>query len=462
MSSKRKEKKKHSKKAVKLDSLKQISLNAAGLDIGSEEIWVCVPEGRDEEAVRVFPSFTPDLYALADWLEACGVETVAMESTGVYWIPIYEILEKKGFEVYLVNARHIKNVPGKKTDVMDCQWIQQLHTYGLLQASFRPEAEMAALRSYIRHRDNLTRYRSGHIQHMQKALHLMNLLLPKVITDITGQTGMKIIRAIVAGTHDPLQLAQYRDPRCRSTEDDLAKALTGNYRPEHLFALKQALELYDFYIHQIEACDIEIEQKYAAFKPVIDLEAHPLPPRSKKVRPSKNDPDFDLRAALYRTCGVDLTEIDGLNSLTVQQIISETGTDMSKFPTVKHFTSWLTLAPHNDISGGKVLSSKTQKSKNRAAQAFRMAAQSVSRSNSAQSAFYRRMRVKHGGGAKATTATAHKIARIFYFMLKHQQEYKDPGQAYYEQKYQERTVKNLKRKAKALGMELIPIQGVSR
>ena len=462
MSSKRKEKKKHSKKAVKLDSLKQISLNAAGLDIGSEEIWVCVPEGRDEEAVRVFPSFTPDLYALADWLEACGVETVAMESTGVYWIPIYEILEKKGFEVYLVNARHIKNVPGKKTDVMDCQWIQQLHTYGLLQASFRPEAEMAALRSYIRHRDNLTRYRSGHIQHMQKALHLMNLLLPKVITDITGQTGMKIIRAIVAGTHDPLQLAQYRDPRCRSTEDDLAKALTGNYRPEHLFALKQALELYDFYIQQIEACDIEIEQKYAAFKPVIDLEAHPLPPRSKKVRPSKNDPDFDLRAALYRTCGVDLTEIDGLNSLTVQQIISETGTDMSKFPTVKHFTSWLTLAPHNDISGGKVLSSKTQKSKNRAAQAFRMAAQSVSRSNSAQGAFYRRMRVKHGGGAKATTATAHKIARIFYFMLKHQQEYKDPGQAYYEQKYQERTVKNLKRKAKALGMELIPIQGVSR
>ncbi|MBU0512038.1 MAG: IS110 family transposase, partial [Chloroflexi bacterium] len=305
MSSKRKEKKKHSKKAVKLDSLKQINLNVAGLDIGSEEIWVCVPEGRDEEAVRVFPSFTPDLYALADWLEACGVETVAMESTGVYWIPIYEILEKKGFEVYLVNARHIKNVPGKKTDVMDCQWIQQLHTYGLLQASFRPEAEMAALRSYIRHRDNLTRYRSGHIQHMQKALHLMNLLLPKVITDITGQTGMKIIRAIVAGTHDPLQLAQYRDPRCRSTEDDLAKALTGNYRPEHLFALKQALELYDFYIQQIEACDIEIEQKYAAFKPVIDLEAHPLPPRSKKVRPSKNDPDFNLRAALYRTCGVD-------------------------------------------------------------------------------------------------------------------------------------------------------------
>jgi hypothetical protein len=279
MSTQRKGKKKGSPKAVKLDSLKQLNLNAAGLDIGSAEIWACVPEDRAEEAVRAFPSFTPDLYALADWLAACGVETVAMESTGVYWIPIYEILAEKGFEVYLVNARHIKNVPGKKSDVMDCQWLQQLHTYGLLQASFRPEDDMVALRSYIRHRDNLTRYRSDHIQHMQKALHLMNLLLAKVVTDISGQTGMKIMRAIVAGEHDPLNLAQYRDPRCRSSQDELAKALTGNYRPEHLFALQQALELYDFYNQQIKACDLEIAQKYAAFKPVIDLEAHPLPPR---------------------------------------------------------------------------------------------------------------------------------------------------------------------------------------
>lgn len=460
MTTKRKRKKKRSKKAVKLDSLKQINLNAAGLDIGSEEIWTCVPEGRDEESVRVFPSFTPDLYALADWLQECDVETVAMESTGVYWIPIYEILEARGFEVYLVNARHIKNVPGKKTDVMDCQWIQQLHTYGLLQASFRPEEEMAALRSYIRHRDNLTRYRSGHIQHMQKALHLMNLLLPKVVTDITGKTGMEIIRAIVRGTHDPVKLAQYRDPRCRSSKEDIAKALTGNYRPEHLFALKQALALYDFYSQQIEDCDIEIEQKYAAFKPVIDTKANPLSPRSK--RPSKNEPDFNLRAALYRVCGVDLTAIDGLNTLTVQQIISEVGTDMSKFPTVKHFTSWLTLAPHNDVSGGKVLRSKTKKSKNRAAQAFRMAAQSVSRSHSALGAFYRRMHIKHGGGAKAITATAHKIARIFYFILKHKQDYKDPGQEYYEQKYKERIIKSLKRKARSLDMELVPARGVSR
>jgi transposase len=461
MPTKGKRKKKGSKKAVKLDSLKQLNLNAAGLDIGSEEIWVCVPEGRDEEAVRVFPSFTPDLYALADWLAACGVETVAMESTGVYWIPIYEILEARGFEVYLVNARHIKNVPGKKTDVLDCQWIQQLHTYGLLQASFRPEKEMVALRSYIRHRDNLIRYRSDHIQHMQKALHLMNVLLPKVVTDITGKTGMKIIRAIVGGEHDPVKLAQYRDFRCKSSEEEIAKALTGNYRSEHLFSLKQALELYDFYNQQIKACDIEIELKYAAFKPVIDVETKPLPPRSKKKRSSKNEPDFELRATLYQICGVDLTAIDGLNTLTVQQILSETGTDMSKFPTVKHFTSWLTLAPHNDISGGKVLSSKTKKSNNRAAQAFRMAAQGVSRSDSALGAFYRKMRAKEGG-PKAITATAHKIARIFYFMLKHKQEYVDPGQTHYEQKYQERSIKNLKRKAKALGMELVPVQGVSQ
>ncbi len=238
--------------------------------------------------------------------------------------------------------------------------------------------------------------------------------------------------------------------------------MTGNYRPEHLFALKQALELYDFYSQQIEACDVEIEQKYAAFKPVIDIEAHPLPPRSKKKRPSKNDPNFDLRAALYQICGVDLTAIDGLNTLTVQQILSETGTDMSKFPTVKHFASWLTLSPHNDISGGKVLNSRTRKSKNRAAQAFRMAAQSVSRSHSALGAFYRRMYAKYGGGAKAITATVHKIARIFYFMLKHKQDYKDPGQEYYEQKHKERIIKTLKRKAKALGLELVPAQRVSR
>jgi transposase len=451
----KKGKKRREPKVVKLDSLKQINLNAAGLDIGAAEIWACVPEGRAEVSVRPYATFTPDLHALADWLEACGVETVAMESTGVYWIPIYEILEERGFEVYLVNARHLKNVPTKKTDVLDSQWIQQLHTYGLLHASFRPQAEMVALRAYIRHRDNLIRYRSGHVQHMQKALHLMNIQLTNVISDLTGQTGMQIIRAIAAGQHDPVTLAQYRDPRCRSSEADIAKALSGHYRDEHLFALKQALELYDFYNQQIQACDTEIEQKYAALKPVFD-EQSPAPPTKKKGR-SKNEPEFDLHRSLLQITGVDLTQIDGLDVLTVQQIISETGTDMTPWPSVKHFASWLTLAPHNAISGGKRLHSHTQKSTNRAAQAFRMAAQSAGHSHSALGAFYRRIRAKHGA-PKAITATAHKIARIFYHMLKHKQAYNDPGQDYYEQKYHERVIKNLQRRAKDLGLELVPIQ----
>ena len=454
----KKGKKQRPQKVVKLDSLKQLNLNAAGLDIGSAEIWACVPEERDEVSVRVFQTFTPDLHALVDWLEACGVETVAMESTGVYWIPIYEILEDRGFEAYLVNARHLKNVPTKKTDVLDSQWIQQLHTYGLLNASFRPEAEMVALRAYTRHRDNLIRYRADHIKHMQKALQLMNIQLTQVISDITGQTGMQIMRAIVAGEHDPVTLAQYRDPRCRSSETEIAKALSGHYRPEHLFALQQALELYDFYSHQIQACDTEIEGKYAAIKPVTDPANPPPPPKSQKRR-SKNEPDFDLHPYLYQLCGVDLTKIKGLDVLTVQQIIAETGVDMSPWPTVKHFASWLTLAPHNAITGGKLIRSRTQKSTNRAAQAFRMAAQSAGRSDSALGAFYRRMRAKHGA-PKAITATAHKIARIFYHMLKYKQEYHDPGQDYYEQKYRERVIRNLKRRAKDMGMDLVPQQQV--
>ena len=448
------------KPLVKLESLKRLNLNAAGLDIGAAEIWACVPEDRAAVPVQMFPTFTPDLQRLAAWFQECGVTTVAMESTGVYWIPVYELLAAQGFEVYLVNARHLKNVPTKKSDVLDCQWIQQLHTYGLLHASFRPEAEMCALRAYIRQRDMLIQHRSAHIQHMQKALIQMNLQLTNVLSDITGETGMRIIRAIIAGEHDPVTLAQYRDPRCHHTQDTIAKALTGNYRPEHLFALQQAVELYDFYNAQIQACDVEIEHKYAAFKPVIDIDQHPLPPAQKHKRASRNAPQYDLRTYLYQLTGVDLTQIDGLDTLTVQQILSETGVDMQRWPTVKHFCSWLTLAPHNAISGGKILHSRTQKSKNRAAQAFRMAACSVSRSDSALGAFYRRMRAKHGG-PKAITATAHKIARIFYHMLKSKQAYHDPGQDYYEHKYRERVVKNLQRKALSFGFTLVPNTDVS-
>ena len=353
MTVRRKQKKNQKVQVTTPDNLEQINLNAAGLDIGAAEIWVCVPADRAEPSVRCFETFTADLHALADWLERCEIKTVAMESTGVYWIPIYEILEARGLNVNLINAQHIKNVPGKKTDVLDCQWIQKLHTYGLLQASFRPDEQMVALRSYLRHRDNLIRDRSAHIQRMQKALHQMNLQLTNVISDITGQTGLQIMRAIVAGEHDPVKLAQYRDPHCHSSEHEIAKSLEGHYKSEHLFALQQALEGYDFYTQQITACDAEVEHKYQAFKPQVDSPGQPLASPKKRLRRQATHPDYDLRAYLYQMSGVDLTRIDGIDALTAQTLISEIGLDMSKWPTVKHFTSWLGLAPHNDISGVK-------------------------------------------------------------------------------------------------------------
>lgn len=439
-----------------LDVLEQINRDAAGLDIGAEEIWACVPAGRDTESVRIFPTFTHDLHMLADWLESCQVKTVAMESTGVYWIPIYEILEARGFEVYLVNARHIKNVPGRKTDYLDCQWIQRLHTYGLLRASFRPSEEICALRAMARHRDNLIRYRSAHIQHMQKALQLMNVKLTEVVSDITGVTGLSIIRAIIAGEREPHKLARFRQSGCKKSEAQIAKALQGNYKPEHLFVLKQAVAQYDFYLQQIQECDVKMEAMYAAL-PVSDpSERVSPPPKPRGGKPRKNQVNYDLATLLYEIVGVDLTAIDGLDALNIQRIITEVGTDVSAWPTVKHFTSWMCLAPHNDKSGGKVLRSRTQKTQNKANLAFRLAAQSLSRSDSAVGAFFRRIRAKHGA-AKAITATAHKLARIYYFMVKNRAAYVDPGATYYEQQYRDRTIRNLKRKAASLGMELVPM-----
>jgi transposase len=439
-----------------LDVLKQINLHAAGLDIGAEEIYACVPADRDESSVRVFPTFTVDLHALADWLAACQIETVAMESTGVYWIPVYEILESRGFEVYLVNARHIKNVSGRKTDILDCQWIQQLHTYGLLRASFRPPEEICALRALARHRDNLIRYRSAHIQHMQKALQLMNVKLTEVVSDITGVTGLSIIRAIVAGERDPHQLAGLRQSGCAKSEEEIAKALQGNYRLEHVFVLQQALAQYDFYLQQIQECDAQMEAMYAALPPADPEDRVSPPPKPTRGKPRKNQAHFDLATSLYQVVGVDLTAIDGIDALTAQAIITEIGTDVTAWPTVKHFTSWLGLSPHNDKSGGKVLRSRTKKTQNRANLALRLAAQSLSRSQSAVGAFYRRMKAKHGP-AKATTAAAHKLARMVYFMLKNRTSYVDPGVTYYEQHYRDRVIRNLKRKAAALGLELVPV-----
>jgi transposase len=427
---------------------------AGGIDIGASEIYVCVPRGCEAQPVRTFPSFTVDLYRLAEWLAACGVTTVAMESTGVYWVPLYEILEARDIEVYLVNSQHLKRVPGRKSDVSDCQWLQQLHTYGLLQASFRPAAEVCGLRTLVRQREMLVRYRAMHIQHMQKALTLMNLRLTEVLNDITGITGLSIIRTLVAGEQDPHRLARLRDPRCAHSEAEIAKALTGHYQAEQLFALRQALEAYDFYDTQLRACDAEIERLYDTLPPLPPPEEAP-PPQPETRQRRKNQAYFDLTRTLYQWVGVDLTAIDGVDALTIQTVLSEIGLDMSRWPTVKHFTSWLGLAPKPEKSGGKVLRTYRPKTKQRANTALRLAAQSLARSQTGLGAFYRRLKARYGP-AVANVATAHKLARIIYAMLKHRQPYHDPGPTYYEQQFRERSLRHLQRKAVEFGMTLVP------
>lgn len=446
---------KERKAAVSMDAMSLMNANAAGLDIGSEEIWVCVPADRDAQPVRKFGTYTPDLHDLAQWLKMCDIETVAMESTGVYWIPAYEILEAEGFKVCLVNARHLKNVPGRKSDVADCQWAQQLHSYGLLNGSFRPEGEMCVLRAYLRHRASLIEHRAPHVLHMQKALLQMNIQLSQVLSDITGVTGMAIIREIVGGNHDPVKLAELRDPRCGKPESEIAKALTGNYRAEHLFALKQALALYEIYTQKIAECDEEIERQFSVVKPIHDDDnLPPLDTSDKRNTHSKNAPSYDVRTMLYQILGVDLIAIPGLNAGTAETIISEIGTDMSRWPSVKHFCSWLGLAPHNDISGGKILRSRTLKTRNRAGQAFRLAAQAVGKTQSAFGAFFRRMRSKKGP-REAIVATAHKIARTFYFMLRNRQPFHVFTSQEYDQFQRQREIRRLQKKAANLGLVLI-------
>lgn len=440
-------------KKVEVNALEQINSNAAGIDIGSEEMYVAVPPGRDEESVRCYPTFTADLHRLADWLKSCKIDTVAMESTGVYWIPLFEILEARGFQVYLVNARHLKNVSGRKTDVLDCQWIQQLHTYGLLRPSFRPSEQIVAVRSLVRHRAMLVEYRSAHIQHMQKALTQMNLRLTNVLSDITGVTGMKIIRAILAGERNPKVLAQFRNGQCKKSEEEITKSLEGHYKREQVFALKQAVELYDFYDQQLCACDIELEAMYKAFEPPQDPGTPPPTPR--RCMPRKNQAHFDLASALYRMTGVDLTQIDGLDALTVQKVLSEIGTDMSKWPTVKHFASWLRLCPNNKITGGKIIHTGVPPTQNRASTALRVAAVSLKHSDSALGAYYRHMRVRLGAPA-AITATAHKLARIIYFMLSEHKPYHALGADYFEQQHRANVLRNLNRQAARLGFRLEP------
>ncbi len=434
------------------DHLQHLNLHAAAIDIGATSHFVAVPPGSDTPDVREFAAFTSDLYRLADWLTHCQVDTVVMEATGVYWIPLYELLEERGFDVRLVDARHVKNVRGRTSDVLDGQWLQQLHTYGLLQAAFRPMEQVCVLRSYLRQRAMLVRYAAAHVQHMQTALQQMNILLHQVVSDLTGLTGMTIIRAIVAGERDPHVLAQHRDPRCKRSLETIRQSLTGNYRAEHVFALTQALALYDTYHAQIALCDQSIEQQLYNFEPVTT----DAPPAAPKKQRNKNEPAFDIQTHLYHITGVDLTRIDGIAATTALTVISEIGTDMSRWKTVKHFTSWLGICPGTKVSGGKVLASKTKPTANRAATALRLAVSGLARSESALGGYYRRMAARLGK-PQAITATAHKLARLIYSMLRYGTAYVDAGQEYYEQQYKERVVRNMTQRAKALGFELVPI-----
>jgi len=432
-------------------ALPLINDNAAGLDIGSTEHWVAVPEDRDEQPVRNFRCYTNDLQEMADWLEKCGITTVAMESTGVYWIPVHQILERRGIAVVLSNAQHIKNVPGRKTDVMDCQWIQKLHSFGLISGSFRPEDAICVIRSSWRHRQNLVRYAASHIQHMQKALIQMNIQLHKAVSDITGKTGMAIIRAILRGERDTHKLAAMRDRKCRRSVEEIAAALTGDYRQEHLFVLKQSVECYDFYQAQIQQCDQEMIHALAKFDTKIDVsKVHLKPPRRKN---SKNSPPFEMRDMFCAISGVDFTQIDGLNLSSVTTILCEVGLDSTRFPSAKHFTSWLGLCPNRRITGGKVKSSRTRPVINRAATAFRQSALGLTHAHCALGGYYRRMKVRLGGPA-AITATAHKLARIFYCLWSKGMSYEDLGANYYETQYRKRIISNMRKKAKQLGLTI--------
>ncbi len=435
------------------EHLQHVNLNAANIDIGSDRHVVAVPAGRDEVSVREFAAFTADLNALADWLTKCGITSVAMESTGVYWIPLFELLEQRGFEVKLVDARQVKNVSGRKSDVLDCQWLQQLHTYGLLTAAFRPPDQVCVLRGYMRQREMLVQASSMHIQHRQKALPQMNLLLHNVVSDITGVTGMKIIKAIIAGERDPKVLARHRDQRCHSSAPTIAKSLLGNYREEHLFALSQAVSLYETYPAKIAECEATIA-RYLGSQP--NRPDEEPPPGDKSVRNrDRRRGGLDVRGQLYRMTGVDLFNLPGLGADTLLTLAGEVGFDMTPWRSEKHFTSWLALCPGTKKSNGKVLSRKTKRCANRAAAAFRIAAASLTRSKTALAAFYRRIRVRVGP-AEAITATARKLAVLYYSLLKHGSAYVEIGQTVYEQKYQQRRLNSIQKQALAMGYQLIP------
>lgn len=439
-------------RAVSRSGLTLTHPNAAGIDIGSAAHFVAVPPDRDEQPVREFSSFTADLNRLADWLEACGIDIVAMESTGVYWIALYELLDARGIAVLLVNARHVKNVSGRKSDVLDCQWLQQLMSYGLLRGAFRPADGVCVLRSLSRQREMLLRGQARHVQHMQKALTQMNIQLTNVISDVAGDTGQKILRAIVAGERDGHVLAAMKNARIQASNDQIANSLHGNWRREHLFALQQALALFDFYGTQLSQCDAELEAQLQS------LHQHDgEPAKGKKRGRARNAPQFDLRKRLFQMCGVDLTRIDGIDVTTALVVLSEVGADLSRFASDKHFASWLGLCPGTKITGGKTISGKTRRCVNRAAQALRLAAAGLRSSQSALGAYFRRM-CSRMDKPKAVTAAAHKLARLIYAMLTKGQQYTDQGQEYYEERYRQRVLHHLSRRAQQFGMKIVAIQ----
>lgn len=438
--------------------MSRVNPNAAGVDIGAVEIVACVSGDEATQIVKAFGNYTVDLQALGGWLRQYGIRTVAMESTGVYWIPLFEELERQGFECLLISSRSLRRVSGKKSDITDAQWIQTLHSYGLLEGSFRPQADLVSLRSLLRHRSQLMEHRAPHILHMQKELLQMNVQLSQALSDVMGETGRAIIRAIVAGERSPKLLAALRDPGCKHSEEEIEKALTGTWREEHLFILKQSLELYDFYTRQVEACDAEIDRMYGLIRVEWEMGELPPIPKKKQSTHSKNGPKNvrEIRQHLKRIAGVDVSLVDGFGVSLAQTVIMEVGTDMGKFPSEKHFCSWLGLAPKHEISGGKVLKNKTLKTKNRAGQAFRMAAQSVKQADCPFGMMYRRLRSRLGP-AQATVATAHAIARVVYRMLKYKVEYDPLSVNEYQKQYEEQQVKYMQKKAAKFGFQLIPV-----
>jgi hypothetical protein len=433
--------------------LQVVHPKAAGIDIGNEEHWVAVPPPLDPQPVRCFGSFTRELQALADWLVQCGIETVAMQSTGVYWIGLADILEERGMRVFLVNPTDTKNLPGRKTDIQECQWSLKLHVYGLLKNSFRPQEEIYVMRAYWRQRQQHIADASRCIQHMQKALIQMNIQLSNAISDLSGWTGQAILQAILEGERDPHKLAELRDPRVKASPERVAESLEGNWRRELIFILRQEFESYQTFLHKIAECDQELQQHYQSMQAKADPDQLPQQPRNKRPRGHVPE-EFDLREQLYRATGVDLTAIDGINVLTAQTVLSEVGYDMSRFETEGHFAAYLGLSPRNKISGGKVVGRERKKPKNRAGLALRWAAGTLLHSQTYLGAQYRRFRTKLGA-PKAKKAMANKLARIIYRMFKYGEAYVDKGQQLYEEKYHQQQVQMLVRKASALGLKII-------